>query len=402
VLDMSGLAQKGGPVMSHVRLADHQRDLHSTRVGTGSADLVIGCDLIVTASRDALSRMGEGRTRAMINSTGSSTAAFVKNPDWQFPDQSSRSEITRACGAEQVDFVDAGQIATALMGDSIATNMFMLGYAFQKGHVPLSEASLIKAIELNGVSVGFNKTAFLWGRTAAQDLSSVTRLTTPAKVIEFKRIQTVDDLISKRIELLTAYQDANYAQQYQAFVDQVRAEEAKLGKSTRLTEAVARYFYKLMAYKDEYEVARLYSDGAFQQKIAGMFEGDIKLKFHLAPPLLAKHDAQGHLVKREYGPWLLKAFAIMARFKGLRGTALDVFGYTAERRMERQLIVDYRQTIGSLLPKLTAENLAQAVAIASIPEDIRGYGHVKERHFEAAKRKEAALLAEFGKTSKAA
>jgi indolepyruvate ferredoxin oxidoreductase len=401
VLDMSGLAQKGGPVMSHVRLADKQADLHSTRVGTGSADLVVGCDLIVTASRDALSRMGEGRTHAMINSTGSSTAAFVKNPDWQFPDAGSRGEIIRACGNDNVSFVDAGQIATALMGDSIATNMFMLGYAFQKGHVPLTEASLIKAIELNGVSVAFNKAAFNWGRTAAHDLGSVTKLTTPAKVIEFKRIQTLDDLIAKRVDLLTAYQDANYAKQYKTFVEQVRAEEAKLGKSTRLSEAVARYFYKLMAYKDEYEVARLYSDGAFQQKIAGMFDGDIKLKFHLAPPLLAKHDSQGRLIKKEYGPWMLKAFGVLAKFKGLRGTALDVFGYTEERKMERALIGEYRETISSLLPKLTAENLPQAVAIANIPEDIRGYGHVKERHLKAAKQKEATLLAAFGKPAEA-
>jgi len=401
VLDMSGLAQKGGPVMSHVRLADKQADLHSTRVGTGSADLVIGCDLIVTASRDALSRMGEGRTHAMINSTGSSTAAFVKNPDWQFPDAGSRGEIIRACGNDNVNFVDAGQIATALMGDSIATNMFMLGYAFQKGHVPLSEAALVKAIELNGVSVAFNKAAFNWGRTAAHDLGSVTKLTTPAKVIEFKRIQTLDDLIAKRVELLTAYQDANYAKQYKSFVEQVRAEEAKLGKGTRLSEAVARYYYKLMAYKDEYEVARLYSDGAFQQKIAGMFDGDIKLKFHLAPPLLAKHDSQGRLIKKEYGPWMLKAFGVLAKFKGLRGTALDVFGYTEERKMERALIGEYRQTISSLLPKLTAENLPQAVAIASIPEDIRGYGHVKERHLKAAKQKEATLLANFGRPAAA-
>ncbi|PHV04113.1 indolepyruvate ferredoxin oxidoreductase [Janthinobacterium sp. BJB412] len=395
VLDMSGLAQKGGPVMSHVRLADRQADLHSTRVGTGSADLVIGCDLIVTASRDALSRMGEGRTFAAINSTGSSTAAFVKNPDWQFPDASSRGEIIKACGDKQVDFVDAGQIATALMGDSIATNMFMLGYAFQRGHVPLSEASIIKAIELNNVSVGFNKSAFAWGRTAAHDLASVVKLTTPAKVIEFKRIQTLDDVVARRVELLTAYQDGAYAAQYKALVDQVRAEEAKLGKGSRLAEAVARYFYKLMAYKDEYEVARLYTDGAFQQKIAGMFEGDIKLKFHLAPPLFAKHDSNGQLVKQEFGPWMMKAFGVLAKFKGLRGSALDVFGYTAERKMERALIVEYRQTVAALLPKLTADNLTQAVAIASIPEDIRGYGHVKERHLKAAKQKEATLIAAF-------
>ena len=397
VLDMSGLAQKGGPVMSHVRLADNQADLHSTRVGTGSANLVIGCDLIVTASRDAVSRMGEGRTYAAINSTGSSTAAFVKNPDWQFPAESSKNQIIQACGAEKVDFVDAGQMATALMGDSIATNMFMLGYAWQKGQVPLTEASIIKAIELNGVAVGFNKAAFTWGRTAAHDVASVVRMTTPAKVIEFKRTQTLDDVIKRRVELLTAYQDAAYAQQYKSFVDQVRAKEEELGKGTRLTEAVARYYYKLMAYKDEYEVARLYTDGAFKEKIAGMFEGDYQLKFHLAPPLLAKHDSKGQLIKQEFGPWMMKAFGMLAKLKGLRGGTFDVFGYTAERKMERALIAEYRNTVGSLLPKLNATNLSQAVAIASIPEDIRGYGHVKERHLKAAKEKEASLVANFGK-----
>ncbi|AKU22956.1 indolepyruvate ferredoxin oxidoreductase family protein [Massilia sp. NR 4-1] len=396
VLDMSGLAQKGGPVMSHVRLADKQADLHSTRVGTGSADLVIGCDQIVTASRDALSRMGEGRTYAAINSTGATTAAFVKNPDWQFPGASSQGEIVKACGAGRVDFVDAGQIATALMGDSIATNMFMLGYAFQKGHVPLSEASLMKAIELNNVSVGFNKSAFNWGRAAAHDLAAVTKLTTPAKVIEFKRNQTLDEILAQRTELLVAYQNVAYARQYQDFVAQVRAAEEKLGgKGLRLTEAVARYLYKLMAYKDEYEVARLHSDPAFREKIASMFEGDYKLKFHLAPPLLARHDKEGHLLKQEFGPWMMKAFHVLARFKGLRGTALDVFGYTAERKMERALIGAYRQTVSALLPKLTADNLATAVAIARIPEDIRGYGHVKERHLKAAKQKEASLVASF-------
>ncbi|MFL6710181.1 MAG: indolepyruvate ferredoxin oxidoreductase family protein [Massilia sp.] len=396
VLDMSGLAQKGGPVMSHVRLADKQADLHSTRVGTGSANLVIGCDLIVTASRDALSRMGEGRTFAAINSTGSSTAAFVKNPDWQFPGAGAQSEIVKACGSDHVDFVDAGKIATSLMGDSIATNMFMLGFAWQKGHVPLTEAAILKAIELNGVSVPFNKAAFAWGRTAAHDLPSLVKMTTPAQVIEFKRTQSLDDLVKRRVELLTAYQDVKYAEQYKSFVDQVRATEAKLDAGTRLTEAVARYFYKLMAYKDEYEVARLYTDGSFKAKVAAMFEGDITMKFHLAPPLFAKHDKSGHLIKQEFGPWMMKAFGLMAKMKGLRGGPLDIFGYTAERRMERALIGEYRQTVASLLPKLTAENLSQAVAIASIPEDIRGYGHVKERHLRAAKSKEAALLASFG------
>ncbi|HEY1042317.1 MAG TPA: indolepyruvate ferredoxin oxidoreductase family protein [Telluria sp.] len=395
VLDMSGLAQKGGPVMSHVRIAARQADLHSTRVGTGSADLVIGCDQIVTASRDALSRMGEGRTYAAINSTGATTAAFVKNPDWQFPGESSRGAIVGACGASNVDFVDAGTIATALMGDSIATNMFMLGFAFQKGRVPLADASIMQAIELNGVAVGFNKAAFTWGRTAAHDLASVTKAVTPAKVIEFKRNESLEQIVSRRVELLTAYQNAAYAAQYKAFVDEVRAQEEKLGKGARLSEAVARYFYKLMAYKDEYEVARLYTTGAFAEKVAGMFDGEVTLKFHLAPPLLAKKDKQGHLVKREFGPWMMKAFGLLAKFKGLRGTPLDIFGYTDERKMERALITDYRATVSALLPQLSVDNLAQAVAIASIPEEIRGFGHVKERHVKAAKAKEASLVAAF-------
>jgi indolepyruvate ferredoxin oxidoreductase len=398
VLDMSGLAQKGGPVMSHVKLADRQQDLYATRVGTGSADLVIGCDQIVTASRDALSRMGEGRTWAVVNGTGATTAAFIRDPNWQFPAEGSRGAIVQACGAANVDFVDAGHIATTLLGDAIATNMFMLGYAFQKGHVPLSEAALLKAIELNGVSVAFNKAAFNWGRSAAHDLASVAKLVTPAKVIEFKRSQSLDEIVQRRVELLSAYQNKAYAQQYQSFVDKVRAEEAKLGKGTRLAEAVAKYLYKLMAYKDEYEVARLYTDPAFMQKIGAMFEGDIKLKFHLAPPVLARRDKDGHLVKKEYGPWMLKAFGVLARLKGLRGTPLDVFGYTAERKTERALIGQYRQVVEGLLPKLSADNLAQAVAIASVPEEIRGFGHVKERNLNAARKKEAELLAAFHAT----
>jgi indolepyruvate ferredoxin oxidoreductase len=409
VLDMSGLAQKGGPVMSHVRLADRQEDLHSTRVGTGAADLVIGCDLIVSSSRDALSRMGEDRTFAAINSTGAPTAAFVRNPNWQYPGAAAEQGIRTACGSENVEFIDAGQIATALMGDNIATNMFMLGYAWQKGHVPLSEASIMKAIDLNGVSVDFNKKAFTWGRNGAHDLAALVKLTTPAQVIELKRAPTLDDIIKKRVASLTDYQDAAYAQQYQRFVEEVRAAESTLGgKSLRLTEAVARYYYKLMAYKDEYEVARLHSNGVFAAKVADMFEGDFKLKYHLAPPLFSKRDVHGHLVKKEFGAWMQGAFKLLAKFKGLRGGALDIFGYTEERKMERALIGEYRQTVAALLPKLSNDNLTQAVAIASIPEDIRGYGHVKESNFITAKQKQAALIADFnagvgaGKTTQAA
>lgn len=402
VLDMSGLAQKGGPVMSHVRLSDHPEDIFSTRVGTGAADLVIGCDVIVTASRDALTRMGEGRTYAAVNSTGTPTAAFVRNPDWKYPGAAAENDIRTACGNDRVDFVDAGKIATALMGDAIATNMFMLGYVWQKGWVPLSEAAVMKAIELNGVSIEFNKQAFIWGRNAAHDWASVERLAkqndSAAQVIEFKRTPSLDEIIAKRIEFLAGYQNAAYAQQYREFVERVRAAETGLvgpSKPLRLTEAVARYYFKLMAYKDEYEVARLHADKAFRNKIAGMFEGDYKIKFHLAPPLLAKRDAHGHLVKQEFGPWMMHAFGVLAKFKFLRGTALDIFGYTEERKTERALIRQYRETVSGLLSRLTAENLPKAIAVASIPEDIRGFGHVKERHLKAAKEKEAALLKTF-------
>ena len=402
VLDMSGLAQKGGPVLSHVRLADHPQDIHSTRVGTGAADLVIGCDMIVTAGRDALSRMGEGRTHGAVNGTATPTAAFVKNPDWQYPGAAAQAAIRAACGAERVDVIDAGRIATALMGDSIATNMFMLGYCWQKGWVPLSHAALTQAITLNGVSVDFNQQAFTWGRTAAHDFAAVEKLArlneAPAQVIEFKRSQSLDDVIKRRVTFLTDYQNADYARQYRDFVEQVRATESALDPtqpSLRLTEAVARYLFKLMAYKDEYEVARLYTSGAFAAKVAGMFEGDYKLKFHLAPPLLAKRDAKGHLIKQEFGPWMLRAFSVLAKFKSLRGTFLDPFGHTDERRQERELVVQYRATTARLLTGLTTQNLATAVAIASIPEDIRGYGHVKARHLEAARVHEAALLAAF-------
>ncbi|MFS0756098.1 indolepyruvate ferredoxin oxidoreductase family protein [Noviherbaspirillum sp. 1P10PC] len=408
VLDMSGLAQKGGPVLSHVRLADSPDQLFSTRVGTGAADLVIGCDEIVTAGRDALSRMSEGRTHAVINATGTPTAAFVRNPDWQFPEAGAQQDIQRACGAGRAEFVDAGRIATALMGDSIATNLFMLGYAWQKGWVPLAEASILKAITLNGVSVDFNTQAFVWGRSAANDLASVEKLaraSAPAQVIEFKRSPALDDVIARRVAFLTGYQNPAYARQYSDFVAQVRQAESAVveaGKPLRLTETVARYYFKLMAYKDEYEVARLHADPAFTAKIAGMFEGDYKVKFHMAPPLLAKRDHQGHLVKREFGPWMMGAFRLLSRLRGLRGSALDVFGYTAERRTERALIAHYRDTLASLLPRLSAANLPQMIALAAIPEDIRGYGHVKERHLKAAREKEAALLAELKAAPQAA
>ncbi|HEY4372057.1 MAG TPA: indolepyruvate ferredoxin oxidoreductase family protein, partial [Burkholderiales bacterium] len=368
VLDMSGLAQKGGPVMSHVWIAAHADAIHTTRVGIGAANLVVGCDLIVTASKDALARMDPSRTHVVANAANAPTAAFVKNPNWQFPEGALEREIQAAAGAENTVFVEANRIAVALMGDAIATNMFMLGYAFQQGWVPVGEVTLMRAIELNGVSVDFNKKAFNWGRYAAHDLAAVERIATPAQVISIAPLnavsRNVDEMIAKRVDFLTGYQDAAYAKQYSDFVAEVRAAEAARVGGTKLTETVARYLFKLMAYKDEYEVARLYSNGEFQRRIARQFEGDYTLRFHLAPPLFARRDADGHLVKQPFGPWMMKAFGVLAKLKFLRGGVLDVFGRSEERRIERQLIVDYFRDVATILATLSPDNLAAAVAIA--------------------------------------
>jgi indolepyruvate ferredoxin oxidoreductase len=404
VLDMSGLAQKFGPVMSHVKIAETPGELHSVRVGTGAADLVLGCDLVVASGTEALSKMNDKTTKVVVNATVSPTAEFVKNPDWQLPGTDLQGDIVEAAGAKNVDFIPAGKLATALLGDAIATNMFMLGYAFQKGWVPLGEASLLRAIELNGVAVEFNRKAFAWGRRAAADLAQVERLALPAEVIPISQAfsRNLDELIARRVEFLTSYQDAAYAERYRGLVERVREIETQKTGSTALTEAVARYYFKLLAYKDEYEVARLYTDSAFMQKIQGMFEGDYKLSFHLAPPIFNKPDPlTGEAAKSEFGPWMMAAFRILAKLKALRGTALDVFGHTEERKTERRLIVEYQSTVAELLKRLDRDNHKLAVEIASIPEHIRGFGHVKQRHLAEAKKKEAGLLAALHKPAAA-
>ena len=398
VLDMSGLAQKGGPVMSHVKIARQPEDLHAARIGTGNANLVIGCDLVVTASADALATMAGGRTRAVVNATTAPTAEFVKNPNWQLPGSDLQHDVREACGGKDADFIAAAELATSLMGDSIATNMYMLGYACQKGWLPLSAGAIERAIELNGVAVEFNLKSFIWGRRAAVDPEGVRKAATPAGVIPISQhfSRTLDELVERRVKLLADYQDARYAARYSALVARVRlAETEKIGGDT-LSQAVARYFAKLMAYKDEYEVARLYSDGEFRKKIVAMFEGDYKLVFHLAPPLLAKPDPQtGEPRKMRFGPWMMAAFGVLAKLKGLRGTTFDPFGHTEERRMERQLVAEYERTIDDLLGSLTRDNLALAVEIASLPESIRGYGHIKAKSIADAGSRLDALLTRY-------
>ncbi|MEZ5718763.1 MAG: indolepyruvate ferredoxin oxidoreductase family protein [Burkholderiaceae bacterium] len=393
--DAGGLAQKGGATWSHIQIANTPEAIFTTKVDTAKADLVIGCDAIVAANKYTLAVMQPGRTFVALNTHGTPTAAFVHNPDWQFPGGNCESAVVAAVGEALVGRFDAEQVAMQLLGDSIYTNPLLLGYAWQKGRVPLSLAALMRAMELNGVQVDNNKAAFEWGRRCAHDLAAVQALFQAAQVIAFVKKPTLVEVVSQRIEYLTGYQNAAYAAEYQAFVEKVQAAESRLGTGTRLTEAVAKYLFKLMAYKDEYEVARLHTDKAFTDRIASMFEGDYKIVHHMAPPLLAKRNDKGELVKQSFGPWMRKALGLLSRLKGLRGSALDMFGKTEERRVERALIAQYRECMEELIAGLTPERLALAVEIAQIPEHIRGYGHVKERHLQAARAQWDRLMAQW-------
>ena len=407
VLDQLGMAQKGGAVISHVRIGASPEALHAVRLSAGGADLLLGCDLVVSASADALARLEPGRSRAVVNTHETITGEFTRHPDLAFPSHTLRLSIEAAAGAEACDFLEGSEIATALLGDSIATNMFMLGYAYQKGFVPLGHESIERAIELNGAAVAMNMAAFRWGRRAAQDRAAVERMVAPAEnVVPFAKLpKTLDEIVAARMQHLTGYQNAALAERYKALVEKVRGAEQKTGRSG-LAEAVARNYAKLLAYKDEYEVARLFVETAFQAEVARQFEGDYRLKFHLAPPLFASRDPKtGHLIKQEFGGWMLPAFKILAKLRFLRGTALDPFGHTQERKVERALITDYEALVGELLAGLTAHNHALAVRLASVPDDIKGYGHVKDANLEKARRKEADLLQQwrnFGATKIAA
>ena len=405
VLDQTGLAQKGGAVTCHLRIARTPADIHAVRIAAGEADLVLGCDMVVVNDYWALSKIRAGRSRVVLNTHEAMPGTFTMKPDLAFPAHGIVAAVRTALDGGEPELVDATELATALLGDTIASNLFMLGYAWQKGWVPLSHDALMRAIELNAAAVEMNKAAFNWGRLAAHDLAQVRAAANgdaarspagamPSPLDDGRLSTSLDERIARRVAFLTDYQNAAYAAKYRALVDKARAaEQANVPGSTALAEAVARYAFKLMAYKDEYEVARLYTSGDFEQRIRDAFDGDFKLHFNLAPPLFAKKDAEGRLKKAEYGPWMFTAFRLLAKLRGLRGSMLDPFGHTAERRMERRLIADYGRTIDELLAGLRADNLALAVDIASVPELIRGYGHVKERHHAAAMERQDALLA---------
>jgi indolepyruvate ferredoxin oxidoreductase len=401
VIDMAGLAQKGGAVYSHIRIANTPEEIHAIRIAAGGADLVIGGDIVVAGAKKVLGAMKAGTTRVVINTAEFLPGDFTRNADFSLPTERLKRAISGHAGRDRSHFVDASRIATALLGNSIGGNMFMLGYAYQLGALPLSDGSIERAIEMNGEAVPMNIAAFRYGRRAAIDPGALEALIEPQPQQQndsLRLSQTFAETVDRRAEFLSAYQNAGYASRYRNWVEKVRTVEAeKTPGQCGLAEAVARYLFKLMAYKDEYEVARLYTDTAFLDRVKSSFDGDkLSFEFHLAPPLLARRDpATGEPRKMSFGPWMLVVFRLLAKLKFLRGSAFDLFGYSKERRTERRLVADYEYLLGEICEFLTSGNHRFAVGLAAIPEKIRGYGLVKERHLAAAKAEEAALRDQF-------
>jgi len=397
IYDMAGLAQKGGAVLSHLRIARDAESITSVEIGPGDADLLLGCDLVVSASEQSIRSIHKGHTKAVINDEPVPTAALQLNREFELPTESLTNQLRDALGSD-VEFVGATSKAVALMGDSIAANMFVVGFAWQKGLLPLGEASILKAIELNGVAVSFNHNAFQLGRVAAFDASRFDLLTSgQSSVVETDLSSDLEEAYQRRIQYLEAYQNKEYATEYAEFVAEVRKAEASMvpGRN-ELSEAVIRNYFKLKAYKDEYEVARLYTDGSFLRDLHKTFDGKFSLRFNMAPLLLARKDrANGYLRKREYGAWVMFVFRVLARLKFLRGTKMDLFGYTQERRSERQQITEYKGTVRVLLDGLHNENYDIAVQVASMPDDIRGYGHVKAAAVERVAVAKEAMMAKY-------
>jgi len=401
VLDMAGLAQKGGAVFSHMRIAENPQDIHAIRVAAGRADLVLGGDIVVAVTRKVLGAVKPGTTQMVVNTAEFLPGEFTHDADFSLPGERLKRTILADAGRDRTHFINATRIAMALFGQSIGANMFLVGYAYQLGAIPLSAAAIEKAIELNGEAVAMNKAAFHWGRRAVLDPASVESLAQPASAAASDAqilSESFDQAVRRRIAYLTAYQDAAYAARYRTWVDKaIAAETARAPGKCGLGDAVARYLFKLMAYKDEYEVARLYSDGAFRRQVAAEFDGEnLRFEFHLAPPLLARRDKETGLPRKmSFGPWLMTLFAVLSKLKFLRGTPFDPFGRSPERRTERKLIADYEAMLDEVLGGLSPENHHLAIGLAVIPEKIRGFGHVKQRHLAAAKADEAALLEQF-------
>ena len=399
-VDQFGMAQKGGAVTSHIRIARRASDIYSVHLNAGTADLVLGCDSLVAAGELALETMSPMRTRAVINTHQTITGQFTRNQDLQFPTASITKRIETAAAENNVDWLDATALATGLMGDSIATNLFMLGYAYQKGLLPVTAQGIERAIELNGTFVQSNIETFRWGRRASHQRCTVESL------IQSNRTRDCNQQplsLNERIEYfsreLTSYQNAAYAKRYRKLVElAMRAQSRCSDGTSAFTDAVSRSGFKLMAYKDEYEVARLYTETSFQSALTNTFSGDFKIRFHLAPPMLSMFHRKMNVVrKREYGPWMLPVMRLLAKMKCLRGTIVDPFALSPERKLERELIRRYEAVIKELADNLNDDNYSLAVRIASIAQRIRGYGHIKQRHLQQATQEQSELLRRWRK-----
>src|SRR5690606_8024085 len=394
---MAGLAQKGGAVFSNLRMAATPADIRSIRVAAGEADLVLGCDLVVTGARKVLSTVREGHTLVLANTAEVMPGDFARSPDFTLPTERLKREIVKAAGEDKAYFFDATETAKVLFGNTLGANMFMLGVASQKGSLPVSPHAVEQAIELNGQAVAMNLRAFRWGRRAACKPDEVRALVANAAKKAPPAAQGLNEIIARRAEFLTQYQDEAYAERYQARVERIRQAEARAAAgASAITEAVARGLFKLMAIKDEYEVARLFTDGSFQRQLSDEFESYDRLEFHMAPPIMARRDANGHLKKRKFGPAMLQVLKLLARMRSIRGTAMDPFGYLEERRKERELLASYEADLDLIEQKLAdpapaKEKMDALLALASLPSIIRGYGHIKEANMEKAAAERANL-----------
>jgi indolepyruvate ferredoxin oxidoreductase len=398
ILDMSGLAQKGGAVLSHVRLSEHTADVTCSRIVTGTADLVIAADEVVAAAKETMTLCESGRTAGVINSHVIPTADFILNRDFNFQSRKVNHVLETSLRKDS-SFLDFTKPAETLLGDSIATNMMMMGFAYQRGLLPLSAAAIEQAIEVNGVAIKMNTQAFRLGRLAAADPARIVAMmkgqdeTAAVKTLD---AMSLDEIIAHRSALLTDYQNEKLAERYRKLVREVQDAALNGGFGEALPRAVAINYAKLLAYKDEYEVARLYTDGRFEKQLRDQFDGNYKISFNLAPPLLGgAKDALGRPKKRAFGAWMKPAFRLLARMRALRGTAFDIFGYSADRKLERDLIAGYEKDVAQILSVLSPPTLDTAVEILSLPDRIRGYGPVKAKAVQEAKARYAQLAADL-------
>ena len=394
VLDFTGFAQKGGSVLSYVRIGAPGARLNQVRIEPGQADTLIASDLVVGTGADALGTVRHGKTTVIANSQEIHTAAFIQDAQ-TVPDSAFLTRTLQdAAGTDRVHILNATRAARDTMGDSIGSNILMLGYAWQLGRVPVGKDAVMRAIELNGIAIEANKRLFDWGCLLAADPEFVTSVSTQGVR---KEDESLDGLLARRTAFLTDYQDAAYASRYEQSIRrlQMAAQQAGITEDA-LAITAAKGLFKLMAYKDEYEVARLFTDGAFQARLKDTFEGDFRVTYHMAPPLLSRpRPGRSEPEKQTFGPWMATALKVLARFKSVRGTRLDPFGWTEERKTERALIDRYEDLIGEIAASVKPANAAEALTLLSLPEDIKGFGPVKERTLKSVLPRWDSLLADY-------